>query len=414
MSILVHESSQATSSTSTTQISPSSLSSLLLSHRPFGRKVIIVGTGKLALSRVNACLEAGAKCVVVAVEPNCIDSILSSSSSSSNDMASTSTSTDKARRIKCVDSELERKCNRGMESGEIEWFNGAELGLLPNKKLSKDAHEGPSTQSSWNSFLDRIDGKSKERDSTLEPQLFAVCVTDTLHLAISDDSISDLISTHSASSNQALSRAHLLHKLCRSKRIPINVADRPNLCDFSFPATHRFQTIKTSTSPSFPSSLQIAVTTNGKGCRLASRIRREIISNLPRNVGDAVEKVGEMREMAKIGDKRRRLSIASITEDGDGARISGIKKVGKTSRSEDVIEDDLNFDTTPLNSPVPQLSSNRDVGDQLDKAGQALAREQRRRTSNLKQETSKASVSENEVISRDEDEDAEDTKRRMR
>ncbi len=47
------------------------------------------------------------------------------------------------------------------------------------------------------------------------------------------------------------------------------------------------------------SSLQIAVTTNGRGCRLAGRLRREIVSALPHNVGDAVEKVGIMRDLAK-------------------------------------------------------------------------------------------------------------------
>ena len=44
------------------------------------------------------------------------------------------------------------------------------------------------------------------------------------------------------------------------------------------------------------------MTTNGRGCRLAGRIRRTLVSALPANVGDAVERIGEMREIAKQED----------------------------------------------------------------------------------------------------------------
>lgn len=71
--------------------------------------------------------------------------------------------------------------------------------------------------------------------------------------------------------------------LCRRLRIPVNVADAPNLCTFTLLSTH-------SSGP-----LQIGVTTSGKGCKLASRIRREIASALPKDIGPAVERLGTVR-----------------------------------------------------------------------------------------------------------------------
>lgn len=71
--------------------------------------------------------------------------------------------------------------------------------------------------------------------------------------------------------------------ICRRKRIPVNVVDAPNLCTFTLLSTH-------SDGP-----LQIGITTSGKGCKLASRIRREISSSLPPNFGTAVERLGVVR-----------------------------------------------------------------------------------------------------------------------
>lgn len=71
--------------------------------------------------------------------------------------------------------------------------------------------------------------------------------------------------------------------LCRRLRIPINVVDAPNLCTFTLLTTH-------SDGP-----LQIGITTSGRGCRLASRIRREIVSSLPSNFGGAIDRLGTIR-----------------------------------------------------------------------------------------------------------------------
>ncbi|KAL2156782.1 hypothetical protein VTH82DRAFT_1528 [Thermothelomyces myriococcoides] len=72
-------------------------------------------------------------------------------------------------------------------------------------------------------------------------------------------------------------------KLCKERRIPANIADVPSECDFYFGSVHR------------DGPLQIMVSTNGKGPRLASTIRKFIADRLPSNAGRAIETVGELR-----------------------------------------------------------------------------------------------------------------------
>ena len=80
--------------------------------------------------------------------------------------------------------------------------------------------------------------------------------------------------------------------MCRRLRIPINVVDAPNLCTFTLLSTH-------SDGP-----LQIGITTSGKGCKLAARIRREVAASLPPNLGPAVERLGTIRR--RIGEEDHR------------------------------------------------------------------------------------------------------------
>ncbi|CAK7240948.1 MAG: Bifunctional dehydrogenase and ferrochelatase [Sporothrix thermara] len=72
-------------------------------------------------------------------------------------------------------------------------------------------------------------------------------------------------------------------KLCKDKRIPVNVADVPPECDFYFGSVHR------------DGPLQIMVSTNGKGPRLAHAIRKYIAKLLPKQAGAAINSVGELR-----------------------------------------------------------------------------------------------------------------------
>ncbi|KAL8925841.1 MAG: hypothetical protein Q9172_002045 [Xanthocarpia lactea] len=95
-------------------------------------------------------------------------------------------------------------------------------------------------------------------------------------------------------------RTHI-STLCRRLRIPVNVLDSPNLCTFSLPSTH-------SDGP-----LQIGITTSGKGCKLATRIRREIASLLPPNFGSAVELLGTIRRRIWEEDHRSHQALEDHT-----------------------------------------------------------------------------------------------------
>lgn len=85
--------------------------------------------------------------------------------------------------------------------------------------------------------------------------------------------------------------------LCRRLRVPVNVADAPNLCTFTLLSTH-------TSGP-----LQIGVTTSGKGCKLASRIRREIAASLPAGLGAAVERLGTVRRRIWEEDHAAEMSL---------------------------------------------------------------------------------------------------------
>ena len=76
-------------------------------------------------------------------------------------------------------------------------------------------------------------------------------------------------------------------KLCKERKIAANIADVPPECDFYFGSVHR------------DGPLQIMVSTNGRGPRLANIVRRRIAECLPSNTGAAIEKVGRLRQMLR-------------------------------------------------------------------------------------------------------------------
>ncbi|KAI7364709.1 siroheme synthase middle domains-like protein [Hortaea werneckii] len=77
-------------------------------------------------------------------------------------------------------------------------------------------------------------------------------------------------------------------KLCKEKRIAANIADVPPECDFYFGSVHR------------DGPLQIMVSTNGNGPKMANIVRRRIASSLPPNIGDAIAKVGMLRKKLRV------------------------------------------------------------------------------------------------------------------
>ncbi|KZV80918.1 tetrapyrrole methylase, partial [Exidia glandulosa HHB12029] len=124
----------------------------------------------------------------------------------------------------------------------------------------------------------RVLGDNEDEHDALE-RVFAssaprlVCVTDTLRTL-----------EHARSK----SSAEWIKRLCARLGVPLNVADMPELCDFTFLATHRAGT-----------HVQLGVTTNGHGCRLAGRIKRELVAALPRDADRAVQNVSRLRVLSK-------------------------------------------------------------------------------------------------------------------
>ena len=76
-------------------------------------------------------------------------------------------------------------------------------------------------------------------------------------------------------------------QLCKQRRIPANIADVPSECDFYFGSVHR------------DGPLQVMVSTNGNGPRMAHIVRRKIAESLPDGMGGAIGNVGVLRGMLR-------------------------------------------------------------------------------------------------------------------
>ncbi|KAF9234770.1 siroheme synthase [Melanogaster broomeanus] len=107
-----------------------------------------------------------------------------------------------------------------------------------------------------------------------------------------------------------VAQSRIICSLCREHKIPVNVADIPESCDFYFGSQIR------------DGPLQIMISTNGQSPKLANIIRRKIENSLPEHVGDAIERVGELRSKLRerapgvggeVGKRRMRWMIDVCT-----------------------------------------------------------------------------------------------------
>ena len=117
---------------------------------------------------------------------------------------------------------------------------------------------------------------------------------------------------------------------CRRLRIPVNVVDAPQLCTFTLLSTY-------SDGP-----LQIGITTSGRGCKLASRIRREIATILPTNFGAAVDRLGTIRrkiwEEDKLAELQQNQGKSQLEDEDEEAENQ--KHTFNTLVKEDIAESD--------------------------------------------------------------------------
>ncbi|KAG0070572.1 hypothetical protein BGZ90_012601 [Linnemannia elongata] len=149
-----------------------------------------------------------------------------------------------------------------------------------------------------------ISSNSSVSTAQASPALSAASTTTSLESALSlDEPLDDIVSAPAVdmvlSAIDDIPLSTHIYNLCKRLRIPVNIADVPPQCDFYFCSTHRDK------------SLQVAVSTSGKGPKLANLVRRHIADHLPNRVGEAIEQVGilraKLRKMApgpEVGPKR--------------------------------------------------------------------------------------------------------------
>ncbi|KAL1955235.1 hypothetical protein VTO42DRAFT_8894 [Malbranchea cinnamomea] len=114
-------------------------------------------------------------------------------------------------------------------------------------------------------------------------------------------------------------------KLCKERRIPANIADVPHECDFYFGSVHR------------DGPLQVMVSTNGNGPKMASIVRKQIAAALPVNTGAAIQNVGVLRKKLR--------EIAPEAKEGH-KRMKWISHICETWSLEELVdmnEDDMNM-----------------------------------------------------------------------
>ncbi|WEJ94408.1 uroporphyrin-III C-methyltransferase [Yamadazyma tenuis] len=76
-----------------------------------------------------------------------------------------------------------------------------------------------------------------------------------------------------------------IYNECRRLRIPISTIDSAEYCTYSAVTTYK------------KGGFQVGVTTSGNGCKLGSRIKREIVSKLPPDIDSICQNVGDLRRV---------------------------------------------------------------------------------------------------------------------
>ncbi|GAA5912792.1 hypothetical protein JCM5296_002158 [Sporobolomyces johnsonii] len=170
---------------------------------------------------------------------------------------------------------------------------------------------------------------------------------------------------------RTLESAKAFRAEAKKRRFVVNVADRPELSDFSWMVSHRFDLVyPTSSSASSPSAtqdadtprkspLQLALTTNSSACRLATRLRREIVASLPKSVGAAVLAVSELRKELKeeAAREREEQEEGAVLGEGDSEETEGVglnRPVEQLSREKSRLLEELAI--AKSNGKTPSIS----------------------------------------------------------
>ncbi|GAA5926466.1 hypothetical protein JCM1841_001729 [Sporobolomyces salmonicolor] len=276
---------------------PQAGASLLLSFSPASSHdptdppptLLLLGPTRISALRAFSALEAGYKVVIGGPSPT----LASAASSSAAETTTTSS----------WDSEL------------LHRLQTSQLSHIPFS-LSPSA-----SQADWSTWFTSAESSNLLHGVTL------IGLSDTLV---------------SGSNNLALRRtlesAKAFRAEAKKRRFVVNVADRPELSDFSWMVSHRFDLVYPTSSSASPASstqhadtppkspLQLALTTNSSACRLATRLRREIVASLPKSVGAAVLAVSELRKELKeeAAREKEEQEEGAVLGEGDSEETEGV------------------------------------------------------------------------------------------
>lgn len=103
-----------------------------------------------------------------------------------------------------------------------------------------------------------------------------------------------------------------VYDFCVKNRVPINTSDSGKLSTFTLLATHT------------DGDFQLGITTGGKGCKLALRIKREVVLKLPTNMNEICQNVGSLRQRLQQED---RVELAAGENDDDAITTSSLNKL---------------------------------------------------------------------------------------
>jgi uroporphyrin-III C-methyltransferase len=117
-----------------------------------------------------------------------------------------------------------------------------------------------------------------------------------------------------------------IFNICIENRIPINTFNSSKFSTFTLLSTYNNE------------NLQIGITTNLQGCKMSSRLKREIIKSIPSNINEIIENVSNLRKLINSNEnlnKREKLKWLSQIID-----YYPLNELGKISI--DKLNDDLN------------------------------------------------------------------------
>ena len=141
-----------------------------------------------------------------------------------------------------------------------------------------------------------------------------------LRRAVEDEDLMRADFVIAATDDRALNR-HIA-AVCREGRIPVNVADDPELCTFIFPAIVK------------RGDLTVGISTAGASPAYAWQLRREIESILPDHIGGILERMSRLRRTVpeRIPDQKKRAvcyreALALLVRTDNGADDEALEAI---------------------------------------------------------------------------------------